>query len=465
MSDYRGTPDSIDRGDRPHGGETIVELITRIAREMGVDPQLALAIAKQESGFDPNIPGDGGHSIGLFQLNDRGEGAGMSVAERQDPETNTRVALAVVKQVADEHPDWSPGQIAAAAQRPADRAGYARSVDAIYSSGDFSAGGGAAANGDSYNYDTSTGGNVVSGGAGDSGPPKYVDPTDFARDNYGFLAGYLDDPEIGPILKQAASEQWDLAKLEGALYKTDWWKNNSESMREWGALLNTDPATANQRITEFKSSLDTEAQKVGIQLKPEDLDWWAQHYLALGMSPDDPFIQKELVRVWNTRPDLRVANAGQIESIGSQLRATAAHYFRNLTQSDVDWWASQITTGAATSADFENVIRTQAAQRFSSIPNYEDLIMKGATPDQLFADRRDAIANTLEIDPSSLDFINDPRWSRVLGNPDNGGQPMTVNEALQYARSQPEFKGTVGANNTADQFDNAILKEFGAIAQ
>lgn len=49
----------------------------------------ALANAVGESNLDTMIIGDEGHSVGLFQLNDRGGGAGMSVAARQSAFLNT----------------------------------------------------------------------------------------------------------------------------------------------------------------------------------------------------------------------------------------------------------------------------------------------------------------------------------------------------------------------------------------
>lgn len=104
--------------------------IAQAAAENGVPLMLALAIAQVESGLNPNAIGDNGHSVGLYQLNDQGEGAGMSVAQRQDPLTNARVALARVGAVYRANPGLDWGQIAAAAQRPANQQAYAARVDA-----------------------------------------------------------------------------------------------------------------------------------------------------------------------------------------------------------------------------------------------------------------------------------------------------------------------------------------------
>jgi hypothetical protein len=48
----------------------------------------AVVNAYAESRLNPLASGDGGHSIGLFQLHDAGAGAGMSLAARLDPAQN-----------------------------------------------------------------------------------------------------------------------------------------------------------------------------------------------------------------------------------------------------------------------------------------------------------------------------------------------------------------------------------------
>ncbi len=50
----------------------------------------AVVNAYAESRLDPKAAGDGGSSIGLFQLHKNGGGKGMTVAERENPVLNTR---------------------------------------------------------------------------------------------------------------------------------------------------------------------------------------------------------------------------------------------------------------------------------------------------------------------------------------------------------------------------------------
>lgn len=110
----------------------VKSIIVAVAKHYGIDPYLALAAAKQESGWRYNAVGDNGSSFGIYQLHRGGELGSLSPTQAFDPHTNAMVALKRFAEVKKAHPNWSPGQIAAAAQRPANQAAYARSVDAIY---------------------------------------------------------------------------------------------------------------------------------------------------------------------------------------------------------------------------------------------------------------------------------------------------------------------------------------------
>lgn len=73
----------------------MVDLILREFRSAGFGAAVgmaAVANAYAESGLNPVVKSGfaGEDSVGLFQLNSRGGGAGMSTAERQDPVLNTQ---------------------------------------------------------------------------------------------------------------------------------------------------------------------------------------------------------------------------------------------------------------------------------------------------------------------------------------------------------------------------------------
>ena len=107
--------------------------VAEVAREQGVDPVAAVAMMLVESGGNAHAVGDGGTSFGLFQLHEGGmlTAAGISSQQAFDPRTNARVSLASLAHEQAKGANRTPGEIAAASQRPADPAGYARRVDAM----------------------------------------------------------------------------------------------------------------------------------------------------------------------------------------------------------------------------------------------------------------------------------------------------------------------------------------------
>lgn len=81
----------------PSGGQysPYDQTFARYAGAQAADPQLMAIIAAgalAESGFNPRAVGDSGHSVGLFQMHDRGAGAGLGDA-RYDPEVQARVMV------------------------------------------------------------------------------------------------------------------------------------------------------------------------------------------------------------------------------------------------------------------------------------------------------------------------------------------------------------------------------------
>lgn len=73
-------------------------------------------------------------------------------------------------------------------------------------------------------------GSAPRGRAAVSSPPSPAaglpdaDVERIARDQYGYMAWALDDPELGPILRKAATEGWDPNKLKGAVFGTNWFR-------------------------------------------------------------------------------------------------------------------------------------------------------------------------------------------------------------------------------------------------
>jgi cell wall-associated NlpC family hydrolase len=116
-------------------GNSVEATIRQIAGQYNFsDPDLLVATGRQETGLNPLAVGDSGHSYGVFQENDRGRGAGIPVENRQDVTAATIRAIQEFNAIRQRNPNVDRGTWAALAQRPADAAGYARSVNALLGS-------------------------------------------------------------------------------------------------------------------------------------------------------------------------------------------------------------------------------------------------------------------------------------------------------------------------------------------
>jgi hypothetical protein len=71
----------------------MAQIIEREFLRAGLSPEIvagAIVNARYESSLNPRAVGDGGKSVGLFQLHESGGGAGMTVDERMDPVLNSQ---------------------------------------------------------------------------------------------------------------------------------------------------------------------------------------------------------------------------------------------------------------------------------------------------------------------------------------------------------------------------------------
>lgn len=451
----------------PYGGpdaNSPAGVIIRIALELGVDPKLALAIAQQESGFNPNIIGDNGTSFGLFQLHRGGElgthsqdevtldGSGVAGME-----LNARIALSQVAAVARQHPGWSPGQIAAAAQRPKDQAGYARSVDSIYSGGKFSPSSGVAP-GPGVSYGSS------GGGAAAPPVPDFGAATPYFRmldikARYGALAWALDQPELAPILNKAAQEGWDATNLQAALQNTQWWKTHQAAERQWDQLLSEDPAQAKAILERNKRNLADTAASLGIKIDPARLAMLADQVERLGWDVND--INKALLAEAHFGQAGGQMPGGNVALTEQQIKKMASDYLIPMDDATALDYAQKMLSGQLDAKGLEGALLTQSKALH---PQLGDVFTSGVTPGQYFAPYKSIIGNTLEIPGDQVNLL-DPKWMKVTSFFDGKTtRPMTLSETAMYARSLPDYTKTSQANDAAAKTAAFLTDKMGATA-
>jgi hypothetical protein len=320
---------------------------------------------------------------------------------------------------------------------------------------------------------------LLSPGGGPSGPsgggapaenpvdtPEEIDA--FVRGNYGYLAGYLNDREIGPILKQAAREGWDKARLQGALSNTGWWKNTSESAREWDALWQMDQATAKSQVDERLAVIKRQASLLGLQITGEvDLGGFGKYqrdyYLAVaslreGWSPEQ--LAERIFNEAGFNPENQYKQ-GQIAAQADAVKAMAADYFLSVGDKSANQWAKQLLMGELDQDGLEALFREQAKGRYGSLA---ELIDKGTKPAQFFDSYKQQIAQMLEIDADTIDLMS-PKWLPIVETvgTDGARRPMTLAETADYVRKTPEYDKTDGAMALASRVGELLGSTFGKV--
>ena len=83
----------------PYDPDLAVRFIELTALQRGVDPALAVAVARQESSLNPNAVGDGGKSLGLFQLSAAAaQDAGIDPEDRHNVAANITGGVEYLRQ-------------------------------------------------------------------------------------------------------------------------------------------------------------------------------------------------------------------------------------------------------------------------------------------------------------------------------------------------------------------------------
>jgi cell wall-associated NlpC family hydrolase len=403
----------------------------------------------------------------------------------------------------------------------------------------------------------------------------------YAETNYGYLAVYLDDREIGPILLKAAAEGWDAHKIEGALVKTKFWKTHSEANRSWDYLNTHDNATAKAKVQATISEITTAAQRDGITLtglqihdlavtanrngwnpqqtlaamkahgkldptkvksdygkytalaatnpeikglldqatksnwSPQQFEqavqgskWYttttpAQRDLQLAQATDpagatearskahdkvnqaatnlgvpltpavialadqafengwtDDEINRKLADLVQVNP--QGANTGQTAVTLAALRSQARSYLVPISDATLSSWVTQIQRGDVPPASFEAYLKEQAKSLF---PGMKGAIDAGVTPEQYVNPYRELAAQTLELNPQDIDFL-DPKWSGALFQQGQDGTrtSMSLADWQNSLRRRPEYTKTRGAQTQAAALTESITKMFGKVS-
>lgn len=439
-------------------------VVAQVAHQFGIPAEVALAIAQQESGLNPHSVGDNGTSFGLFQLHQGGELGSHSAQWAFDPYNNARQALSVVAHVHAQHPDWDWGTVAAAAQRPADQTGYAQSVNAIL--GNYQASGQ-----HPLDYFKTAAGTANGGGIGtppDQTVAQYLGNPDLAG-QYGYLTAYMKQPGVGQLLATAAKEGWNQGEMLSALegnkvngqsfpQAAQWWKNTSQTAMQLDYLRRTQPATYKETFNTKHTQVADLATSMGIPINPARLSQLTT--TALYSNWSDQQLKDAIAAEFHYNP--KGALTGSAGAAINKFKQAAANYLVPVDDRTLQTWAQNTLAGKTSADDFTAYVAQQAKTLY---PWMSHAIDAGIDPNTYLNPYRSAIAQTLELDPNSIDFMA-PKYMRLVQTIDPKTGQRTENglaNALTTLRTDPQYGygRTQQAIQQAAGFAQNLLHQFG----
>ena len=266
---------------------------------------------------------------------------------------------------------------------------------------------------------------------------------------FGLTAALIEAyPELQKIYDLWLAKDYAQAEIE--YYKTDYYKNVSETTSSRTLEKTAKPGIYQQKLEDFKIKQRKRLSQEGIR----DIDdaFLEEAYLA-GYS-DNLIDIKVLAKV----PAGKQLGGDALQTADS-LKSYANSFGMSYSPSQYDKWTRDIFTGIITVDDLKNQVRVDAA---SAYPVYADQISKGVSLDSLASAYKSSIANILEVGPDSVTWTN-PHLRKALQAVGPDGKPY-VKPIWQFEkelRNTVEWEYTNNARDTMDTLSLKVLKDWG----
>ena len=279
---------------------------------------------------------------------------------------------------------------------------------------------------------------------------------EYIGEHYGAdIAAFLKIPDLKRVIVQAAQNDWAPDLVSTSLRRTPWYRQRSKSMRNIDALKVTDVHEYRRLVAEKRAEIGPVMQTLGLSGSQA----MAEQALRLGWN--EASIRQDLAGkldyqsgmtgfVQGTQPD---ATADQLMTLARQ------EYLSPIDRQTAERWAARAyRTGEDIEDAFRSYLGTIAGARFGIDRD------SGITPADVMAPVRAAIAEQLEQNPETIDFL-DRKYSDVLQVETKDGKfrPMTAHEATTWARSQDEFRNTQKAQDETASVVETMAKTFGKV--
>jgi hypothetical protein len=280
---------------------------------------------------------------------------------------------------------------------------------------------------------------------------------DELAERYGFAEDVImKNKELRSLFEKAVSEQWTQAEWTAQLRDTKWYSEHSAYWRETWTAEQLGGKDWETKLQTARQAVQLEAAQWGIELDEGELDKIARKYLYQGWDRPgrEGLLKKHMAD-----------EIGEDGTLGGQ----AADYekaWRNLADAngltlDDGFFiegARQVYTGSKTAADYEKMIREQAASLY---PVFADKIRAGMNVADLASGYTNTAKQLLELDDVKL---TDPLIQEALGGVDpKSGTPSAMGlwDFKKRVKRDERWQYTQNAHSATSGLADQVLRVFG----
>ncbi len=282
-----------------------------------------------------------------------------------------------------------------------------------------------------------------------------INPQQLAE-QYGWAYSFLtSEPELNSLFQEAVAQSWDATKFQAELQATNWYKQNSESVRNAQVEKVVDPATYAQQVQSEQQSILEQATSLGAAISQSLANTIATQQITYGWTPDQ--VSKALAQY--VKLNKSGAFGGQAGQNAMALAEMAYNNGVTISPSNMQSMMQKVTAGSTSMEDIQGYIRQIAASKFPTLANQ---IADGSNVSTLAEPYTTAMQNTLEVGPGQAN-VNNPLIQQALTGLSSQGQPTGMNMAdfQNLLRAQPQWAQTQNAQDATMGAAHTILQNFG----
>lgn len=317
--------------------------------------------------------------------------------------------------------------------------------------------------------DSATGGGNVSGNT-NAATGQALSMSDipaviaYIKTNWPSFAWLLDVPEVATILEQGAVQGLSTEQVQAKIDQTTWWRTTSQAVKTFEADQAQNPAeynfnTPGSKAAQSLAQIQAASAQYGVTLTPQSAQQLALNALKFGWTT-----QQTQAAIGSM---VTVGANGQTNAaaVVNALKAQAGQYLMDPNDPVLQSWAQNVAAGTQTMDQYTAWLKQNASLKWTGMASQ---IAQGYTPNQIVNNLRTKAAQTMEVDPNSIDFINDPQYSKILdyvppNTPDGVHRLMTESEMTQYLKGTDQWQYTQQSRDQVSQVANTVLQAFGKV--